>query len=111
MIGKTSTVSAAVLLLVAWTVAVSQSTDQKRTLIINGQSTQVPVIQVNGHPYVGLQALAEAIKGSLSNSGNVIALSLPIGSLESVPPQIHLVRPHARRSRIGRQIRDCPGNS
>lgn len=86
MIGKTSTVSVAALLLVAWTVAVSQSTDQKRTLIINGQSTEVPVIQVNGHPYVGLQALAEAIKGSLSYSGNVVALSLPVASSESSPP-------------------------
>jgi hypothetical protein len=55
----------------------SQGLGEKRTLIINGQTTQVPVIQVKGHAYVGLEALAEAIKGSLSYAGNAFALSVP----------------------------------
>jgi hypothetical protein len=58
----------------------SQSTAQKHTLTINGRSTEVPLIQVHGHAYVGLEALAEALKGSLSSSGKIIALSVPIGS-------------------------------
>jgi hypothetical protein len=37
----------------------------------------VPVIQVHGHTYVGLEALADAIKGSLSYAGSAIALSVP----------------------------------
>lgn len=69
----------ATLNLVAPAFALSQDSGEKRTLIINGQSTQVPVIQVNGRSYVGLEALANSVNGSLSYSGNVIALSVPIG--------------------------------
>ena len=54
-----------------------QSPTEKLTLIINGQATQVPVIEVNGHAYVGLEALADALSGSLSGSGSAIALSVP----------------------------------
>lgn len=57
----------------------SQATGQRQTLIINGQSTQVPLIQVNGHPYVDLEALAKAFNGSLSSSGNMFALSFSGG--------------------------------
>jgi hypothetical protein len=54
-----------------------QGQGEKLKLIINGQATQVPVIQVNGQAYVGLQALADAMSGSLSYSGSAIALSVP----------------------------------
>src|ERR1700745_1904631 len=57
----------------------SHGANHNRTLIINGQSTQVPVIQVNGRSYVDLEGLASRINGSLSFSGNRIALSLPVG--------------------------------
>ena len=73
----------AALLLVATTIAPSQEGSQKSTLIINGQSTNVPVIQVNGHSYAGLEALAEAVKGSVSYSGNMIALSVPIRAADT----------------------------
>ena len=72
----------AALLLVAPTIAPSQEGGQKSTLIVNGQSTNVPVIRVNGHSYAGLEALADAVKGSLSYSGNTIALSVPIRSAD-----------------------------
>ena len=49
----------AALLLVLPAFMFSQSTGQKHTLIINGQSTDVPLIHVNGHAYVGLEALAK----------------------------------------------------
>jgi hypothetical protein len=58
----------------------SQSGGQKHNLIINGQSTQVPVIQVNGQPYAELAALADALNGSLSSSGTMFALSFSTGS-------------------------------
>ena len=58
----------------------AQDTNEKRTLIINGQSTQVPVVQVNGRSYVDLEALASAVNGSLSFAGNQIAFSVPLGS-------------------------------
>ena len=59
------------------TALLSQGHTQKRTLILNGQSTDVPLIQVNGHPYIGLEALADALHGSVSSSGSRYALSLP----------------------------------
>jgi len=37
----------------------------------------VPVIFVNGHPYVGLEGLAHALNGSVSSSGAKVALNLP----------------------------------
>jgi len=86
MIGKPSVASTlAVLLLIIPAVLFSQSSTQKHTLIINGRSTEVPLIQVNGHSYVGLEALADALKGSLSSSGKMIALSVPIGSANNAP--------------------------
>jgi hypothetical protein len=86
MVGKRSvTWCLAALILIIPAVMFSQSSGQKRTLIINGQSTEVPLIQVNGHAYVGLEALADALKGSLSSSGRMIALSVPISSANSAP--------------------------
>jgi hypothetical protein len=74
-----------VLALLAPVVALAQSAGQKSTLILNGQSTQVPVIQINGHPYVGLEALADAVHGSLSSAGNMVALSVPVNSATGTP--------------------------
>jgi hypothetical protein len=71
------------LLLIAPAMVLSQGAGQKLTLIINGQSTQVPLIKVDGQPYVGLEALAVAINGALSSSGNMFALSLSAGSTNS----------------------------
>jgi hypothetical protein len=66
-------------------IALPQGTNQNQTLIINGQSTQVPVIQVNGRSYVDLAALARAVNGSLSFAGNQIALSVTFGAATSAP--------------------------
>jgi hypothetical protein len=74
------TLCLAVLFLTTPTVVLSRAGNQKNTLIINGQSTDVPLIQVDGHPYVGLEALADALSGSLSSSGNNFALSIPTTS-------------------------------
>jgi hypothetical protein len=63
----------------------AQDANQNRTLIINGQSTQVPVIQVNGRSYVGLEALASVVNGSLSFAGSQIALSVPLASTSGAP--------------------------
>lgn len=66
-------------------VALAQDANQSRTLIINGQSTQVPVIQVSGRSYVDLEALASAVNGSLSFAGSQIAFSVPIGPATNAP--------------------------
>jgi len=66
-------------------VAVSLCAAQQQTLLLlNGHSTDVPVIFVNDHPYVGLEALAKALNGSMSTAqspgGSIVALSVPSGS-------------------------------
>jgi hypothetical protein len=99
MIGKPSFASClAVLLLITPAVLLSQSSAQKHTLIINGRSTEVPLIQVHGHAYVGLEALAEALKGSLSSSGKMIALSVPIASADNVPAATVTTPPQASQA-------------
>jgi hypothetical protein len=80
---KLITLLLAAAFLVAPMIVLSQGEGQKQTLIINGQSTKVPLIQVNGHPYVGLEALADAINGSLSSSDTMFALSFSTGSTNS----------------------------
>jgi hypothetical protein len=80
------------LFLVVQGTALSQEVNQNRRLIINGQSTQVPLVQVNGRSYVDLEALGSAVNGSLSFAGSQIALSLPLGTATS-PPAATVARP------------------
>jgi hypothetical protein len=74
-----------VVCLVVSGIALAEDANQKRSLIINGQSTQVPVIQMNGRSYVDLEALASAVNGSLSFAGSQIAFSVPIGPSTNAP--------------------------
>ncbi len=74
-----------VLLLIILAVVVSLRAADRHTLIINGKSTEVPVIFVSGHPYVGLEALANALNGSVSSSGAIVALSLAASSANRAP--------------------------
>ena len=57
--------------------ALSQSAQETRTLIVNGQPGEVTVVQMNGRSYVDLEALARVANGSLGFSGNQITLTLP----------------------------------
>jgi hypothetical protein len=83
---KTLACLVAALFVVIPQIGLSQNVNQSRTLIINGQSTAVPVIQMNGRSYVELQALANAVNGSLSSAGNQIAFSVPLGSAAAAAP-------------------------
>lgn len=73
------------LLLIILAVVVSLRAADRHTLIINGKSTEVPVIFVSGHPYVDLEALANTLNGSVSSSGAIVALSLPASSANRAP--------------------------
>jgi hypothetical protein len=64
-----------IILLAVFSLSAAQT--QKHTLIVNGASTQVPVIYINSQAYVGLEALAKVLQGSISSSGPMVALSLP----------------------------------
>jgi hypothetical protein len=75
----------AALLLVILAVAVSLGAADRHTLILNGQTTDVLIIFVGDHPYVDLQALASALNGSVSSSGPMVALSLPVSTASQSP--------------------------
>jgi len=57
--------------------ALSQALRQSRTLILNGQSGQVGVMEVDGRSYVDLESLARIANGTLAFSGDRITLMLP----------------------------------
>jgi hypothetical protein len=86
MIEKRSIPPTRVTLLIAiLAIALTLSAAQRHTLILNGQSTEVLVIFVGGHPYVDLEALANALSGSVGSSGAMVALSLPVSTVSPAP--------------------------
>ena len=54
----------------------SQTDQQSGSFILSGHSGQAPLIQLNGRPYVAVDALARLMSGSLSYQGNQITLTL-----------------------------------
>jgi hypothetical protein len=72
-------------LMIIPSLALCRAAQEPQTLIVNGQRTQISVVQMNGHSYVDLEALARAANGSLSFNGNQISLTLP-GSGDSPAP-------------------------
>ena len=68
--------------------ALCNAAQAPQTLIVNGQPTQITVVQMNGHSYVDVEALARAASGSLSFSGNQIALTLPGASNTPAPAPV-----------------------
>jgi hypothetical protein len=79
-----STSLALVVFLTMVEVAAAQAVQQSRTLIVNGNSGQVTVMQINGRSFIDLEALAQLANGSLGFRGNQIMLTLP-GSAASNP--------------------------
>ena len=67
----------AILLFLILALVICLGAADRHTLVINGQSTEVPIIFVGGHPYADLETLAKALNGSVSSSGAMVALSLP----------------------------------
>jgi hypothetical protein len=66
-------------------VALGKAAQEPQTLSVNGQPTQINVVQMNGHSYVDIAALARAANGSLSFNGNQITLTLPGSSNATAP--------------------------
>jgi hypothetical protein len=67
--------------------ALCRAAQAPQTLILNGQPTQITVVQMNGHSYVDVEALARAANGSLSFNGDQMSLTLPTaGSTPSPAP-------------------------
>ena len=57
----------------------TQTAQQEYTLTVNGHAGTAKVVQLNGHSYVDLDALARIANGSVAYQGNQIALTLPGG--------------------------------
>ncbi len=64
--------------------AQSQNPAQPQTLIVNGQSGQASVVQMNGRSYVDVDSLARIANGSVAYKSNQITLTLP-ASASSAP--------------------------
>ena len=65
----------------------SQLDQQSGALVVSGHSGQVPVTQLNGRPYVAVDALARLMNGSLGYQGSQITLTLPAtGAERTLPP-------------------------
>jgi hypothetical protein len=62
-----------------------QAVEQSRTLIVNGQSGPVKIMELGGRPYVDLESLARIANGTLSFSGNQITLTLPSSAAGTEP--------------------------
>jgi len=48
-----------------------------RSLVVNGKQVDAPLVQFEGHSYADIQALAEALNGSLTFEPNRVVLTLP----------------------------------
>jgi hypothetical protein len=64
-------------LLIVPELARSQAVQQSRTLIVNGQSGPVKIMEIDGQSYVDLESLARIANGTLGFSGSQITLTLP----------------------------------
>jgi len=76
-------------LLIVPGLALSQAEQQGRTLIVNGQSGQVKMIQIDGRSYVDLESLARIVNATLGFRGDQITLTLPgsaAGTAAAPPP-------------------------
>jgi hypothetical protein len=59
-----------------------QGDQQNAALIVSGHPGQVPLTQINGRPYVAVDALARLMNGSRGYQGTQITLTLPPTSAE-----------------------------
>jgi hypothetical protein len=64
-------------------VALAQANQQKRTLVVNGQSGDATIVQINGRSYIDLETLARIANGSLSFQGTRIVLTIPPPSADA----------------------------
>jgi len=62
----------------------SQTEQQSRTLIVDGQPGQMKVMEIDGRSYVDLESLARIANGTLGFSGKQITLTLPVIRTASV---------------------------
>jgi len=64
--------------------SLAQASSQSKTLVVNGQTGETTVLQLNGRTYVDLESLARIANGSIAFQGNRVTLALPAS--EGTPP-------------------------
>jgi hypothetical protein len=64
----------------------SQGDHQNAALAVSGHPGQVPVTQINGRPYVAVDALARLMNGSLGYQGSQITLTFRRRARSGLPP-------------------------
>ena len=78
-------VTLGVLLLLAGALSAQRTPDKK--LLVNGKSTTVVVLQVDGHSYIDIETLAQITNGSVKFEPNQIVLIIPNSNFDSNSPQ------------------------
>jgi hypothetical protein len=73
------------ILLALVALAFAQSAALPQTLVVNGQSGQASVVQMNGRSYVDVDSLARIANGSVAYKSNQITLTLPSSGANSAP--------------------------
>ncbi len=58
-----------------------------KKLFINGQSTNVAVLQVNGRSYIDVETVAQITNGSVKFGPNQVALTIPNTDFDAGSPQ------------------------
>jgi hypothetical protein len=59
----------------------AQAKLHRKSFVINGQSGEVTVVQVNGREYVDIEALVRITNGSMDLRGRAIGLTLPMSQV------------------------------
>jgi len=54
-----------------------QAAQKNQTLVVSGYHGELAVVEMGGHPYVEIQALARLMNGSVAFQGSQIVLTLP----------------------------------
>jgi hypothetical protein len=63
--------------LILLTLVFTRAAQQNRTLVVTGHPGELPVVEMGGHSYIEIEALARLANGSLSFQGHQIVLTLP----------------------------------
>lgn len=65
------------------TMAASGASTQTRSVVVNGNSGDIQIVQVGGKEYIDIRALVQITQGSLSLQGGQIILNLPMSQSSS----------------------------
>ena len=67
-----------VLLWCSLSLVIAKAGQPHRTLIVTGHAGELSVVEMGGHSYVEIHALAPPVNASVSFNGNQMVLTLPV---------------------------------